>query len=331
MRALIIGGTGFIGPHIARRFLDRGHEVTVLHRGETEADLPAEVPHIHADIASLPDKHNLEADTVIHVCAMTQEDAENALRLFRGRVGKLVVLSSGDVYRAYGVLRGTETGQLEPMPITEDSRLRTALYPYRESMPEYEKILVERTAMSAPDLPACVVRLPVVYGPGDRYHRFLGVVKRMDDNRPAILLGDGVGAWRWTHGYVENIADAIAIAATDPRTDGRIYNLGEAIIPTTAERISMLAAAHGWKGRVAVMPDDKLPAHLRIPVNFKQEMAISSARFRSELGYSDPVSVEQSLDRTIAWERSAPGAAYDSALFDYDAEDRALATAQAQT
>lgn len=331
MRVLIIGGTGFIGPHIARRLLERGHEVTVLHRGEMEADLPAEVEHIHTDIASVPDKHKLEADAVIHVCAMTQEDAENALRLFRGRTGKLVVLSSGDVYRAYGVLRGTETGQLDPMPITEDSRLRTALYPYRDSMPEYEKILVERTAMSAADLPACIVRLPVVYGPGDRYHRFLGAVKRMDDNRPAILLGTGVAAWRWTHGYVENIADAIATAATDPRTSGRIYNLGEAAVPTTVERMSMLAAVHGWKGRIAVMPEDKLPAHLRIPVNFKQEMAMSTERFRTELGYSDSVSTEQAYERTISWERSAPGAAYDAALFDYDAEDRALAKALAQT
>lgn len=47
MQVLVIGGTGFVGPRIVTRLSRLGHEVTVAHRGETEADLPASVRHIH--------------------------------------------------------------------------------------------------------------------------------------------------------------------------------------------------------------------------------------------------------------------------------------------
>jgi nucleoside-diphosphate-sugar epimerase len=280
MRVVVMGGTGFIGPHVVRRLLERGHDVKVLRRDDTEADPGS-------------------SDAVVHVCALSKEDAETAVRLFRGRTGKLVLLSSGDVYRAYGRLQGTETSELEPMPITEDSRLRTTLYPYRgdPKFQDYEKILVERTVMNVADLPACVLRLPAVYGPGDRHHRFGGWVKQMVSGNVSIQIGAGMAGWRWTHGYVENVADAITIATTDGRTAGRIYNIGEEAVPTMRERLEAVAEVFGWRGTIEVVPDD-------MPLDFKQDMAVSTARFRAELGFADPVSTEEGLSRTIAWERS---------------------------
>ncbi len=274
MRIVVIGRTGFIAPHIVDRLCERGHDVV--------------------------DDEGGVADAVVCVHAFTQEDAEAAVRLFRGRTGKLVVLSSGDVYRAYGVLKGIETRELEPVPITEDSRLRTTLYPYRNDpkFTDYEKILVERTVMNVSDLPACILRLPAVYGPGDRHHRFGNWVKQMVDGSPMIQIGAGMAGWRWTHGYVENVADAIVLAATDRRTGGRIYNIGEEVVPTTRERLQAFAQIFGWSGTVEVVSDD-------MPLDFRQDMAVSTARFRRELGYADLISVEEAVSRTIAWERSA--------------------------
>ena len=81
--------------------------------------------------------------------------------------------------------------------------------------------------MGAPDLLGTVLRLPAVYGPGDYQHRLFAYVKRMDDWRPAVLLGEGMASWRWTHGYVEDMASAIALAVTDERAAERVYNVGE--------------------------------------------------------------------------------------------------------
>jgi uncharacterized protein YbjT (DUF2867 family) len=50
----------------------------------------------------------------------------------------------------------------------------------------------------------------------------------MDDGRSAILLEKGMASWRWTHGYVEDVAAAVALAVMDERAAGRTYNVGEA-------------------------------------------------------------------------------------------------------
>ena len=58
------------------------------------------------------------------------------------------------------------------------------------------------------DLPATVLRLPAVYGPGDTQHRLRAYLRQMDDGRPSIPLPDGQADWRWTRGYVENVASS---------------------------------------------------------------------------------------------------------------------------
>src|SRR5207253_3265314 len=72
---------------------------------------------------------------------------------------------------------------------------------------------------------ATILRLPMVYGPGDHLHRFFPIVKRIEDRRPAILYSEEVAAWRSPRGYVENVAAAIALAATSSQAAGRIYNV----------------------------------------------------------------------------------------------------------
>ena len=265
MRVAVFRQTGFIAPHVIRTLLKRGHDVV------TDGD----------------------ADAVICAHLFTESDAAAAIDRFRGRTGKLVVLSSGDVYRAYGKLQRTEPGDLEPLPITEDSPVRTVLYPYpnHPKHSSYEKILVERTTMSASDLPACVLRLPAVYGPGDRHRRLGEWIGPMLEHHPSIRIGAGMAGWRWAHGYVENIAAAIAVATTDPRTAGRTYNIGEEETPTMRERIEMLARILGWTGSIELVPD-------ALPLDFRQDMLVSTNRFRDELGFRDPVPTEVGLERT---------------------------------
>jgi nucleoside-diphosphate-sugar epimerase len=104
---------------------------------------------------------------------MGERDARVAVDAFRGRAQRLVALSSGDVYHAFGRFSGLEPGPVEPGLLTEESPLRVVLYPYRgqAKAPEdllysYEKILVERAVLGDLMLPAAVLRLPKVYGPG---------------------------------------------------------------------------------------------------------------------------------------------------------------------
>jgi len=340
LKILAIGGSGFIGPYVVRHLAAAGHHVTVLHRGGATPSFPPGVERIAADRNRLssvrPQLSQAAFDVVIDFLLSDHHQAADAMQIFRGIAGRLIALSSGDVYRAYGILLGTEPGPPQSVPLTEDSALRTAK-PY--SMPhlrhaqaifpwvtdEYDKVPVERVVMSDPDLPGTVLRLPMIYGPGDPLHRFFPILKRVADGRPALLVQDDAGRLRPPRGYVVNVAAAIALAATSPAAAGRIYNVAEPDSPEEFAFTTQIAQAAGFTGRVVLLPRERLPKHLRSPLNVAQDWLVDSSRIRGELGYNEPIPREQALAETIAWEQAHPPARIDPAMFDYAAEDQALA------
>jgi nucleoside-diphosphate-sugar epimerase len=340
MRVLIVGGTAFIGPDVVRSLVSGGHEVTIFHRGEHEPEFPNSVRHVHSASATFPvlnfpaELVSWKPDVVLHMVAMGEHDAKAVVRTFKGVARRLVVPSSGDVYGVYGVLIGSESETAQSGLQREDAPLRKNFYPYRKQakgpddfIHNYEKILVERVVMSDPELAGTILRLPAVYGPGDNRHGFSAHLKRMDDGRPAILLDENHARWRWSHGYVENIAAAITLAVTDDRASGRIYNVGEESIPTTAERVRLLSKLVGWTGEIVTLPRASLPVHLRDAYNYSQDLVYDTSRIRGELGYKETVSVDEGLRRTIAGLRAHPPA-LDAAQFDYAAEDATLEAAK---
>lgn len=340
MRILMIGGVSFMGLAATRQLLASGHEVEVYHRGPNEPAEASAATHIHGDRDDLEAaKAQLAAfrpDVAVHMIAMTEAHATAFVRALSGVAPRAVVISSQDVYRAYGRLLGKEPGVPDPTPLDEDAPLRERLYPYRGEeeraaddparwMDDYDKILVERTVMSAPELPCAVLRLPAVYGPRDRQRRFRQWLKRMDDGRAAILMDEAEARWRWTHGYVEDVGHAIAMAALDPRSAGRIYNVGEQSALSLGERARAVGEAAGWRGRIALAPAGTLPETLRLGAVTDQDLVTDSGRIRAELGYAEITPLGETYARAVAWERENPPEADDPTEYDYAAEDRALA------
>src|SRR5689334_16397450 len=117
MRILIIGGTRFTGPFIVHALARAGHDVTVFHRGQHAAELPASVKQIQGDRrdhSAFAKLREFSPGIVIDMVAFTQEDAESLVRTFRGVARRIIVPSSADVYRAYGRLHRTEPGPADP-------------------------------------------------------------------------------------------------------------------------------------------------------------------------------------------------------------------------
>jgi len=241
MRVLIIGGTRFIGAHAARAFHQRGLDVTVFHRGRTEnRELPP-VQHIRDAAAEYPVTRyplsitSVDWELVVHMVLMGEADAQAATAAFQGRTGRFVMISSGDVYRAYGRLTRIEPGPPDPVPLSENAPLRHVLYPYKTQAEKvgpmanyYEKMLAERAIQQAGALPATILRLPKVYGQEDN-----------GDLATVYGFAERPG-WRWTHGHVANVAEAIVCAGLNPQAGGRIYNVGEVETPTMGERLAAL-------------------------------------------------------------------------------------------
>jgi nucleoside-diphosphate-sugar epimerase len=325
MRILILGGTKFIGPHVVRRLAASGHDVTIFHRGETETDLPPSVRHVHGDFSEFANHVDqlraLSPEVVLDMVPFREEDAQR-VRAFKGVARRVVAISSGDVYRAFGRLLRTEPGPPDPIPLTEDSPLRKKL---SNAGLDYNKTAVERGIMGDPDLSATILRLPATHGPGDSQHRLFKYLKRMDDQRPFILLDEALAGWQWARGYVEDVALAIALAVMNEQAANRVYNVADPTALTEAEWVRQIARVHGWKGEVIALPSEQLPPGLRSDAfDLSQQYVVDTGRIRRELGYEEKVSFDEALRRTIAWERTHPPERVDPEQFDYAAEDARL-------
>ncbi|MEE4538945.1 MAG: NAD-dependent epimerase/dehydratase family protein [Erythrobacter sp.] len=282
MKALVIGGTRFIGAHVVRALSEAGAEVTVFHRGKTANPLLPNVTHFTDPLAEypitkFPASLRTDWDVVVHMVAMGEADGKAAAAHFAGRAGRLVMISSADVYLAYGRLTKREPGPVEPTPLTEESALRAIMFPYQGYEEKlgawarnYEKILAEQAIRAVADLDWTILRLPKVYGPEDNSD--LSTVYGFAANP----------SWRWTHGHVVNVAAAIALAAQHPDARRSIFNVGEANTPTVGERLSWL-------------PKRETSQAMPPPFEYQQRYAVDTSKIRKELGYADIVDEKLSM------------------------------------
>jgi hypothetical protein len=180
MRALLIGGTGFIGSYLTPALQRLGADVAMLTRGRSGNAGSAGLTRIVGDRRQLRDSEAairaFAPDVVIDLILSSGTQARELVSVLRGIAGRVVALSSMDVYRACGLLHGLEQGPLEPVPLTEQSALRTKLATYPPAQiamvqqvygwvdAEYDKIPVERAILEDGERPATILRLPMIYG-----------------------------------------------------------------------------------------------------------------------------------------------------------------------
>ncbi len=331
MNILVIGGTGFIGSQIVKRLQSNGHDITVFHRGKLKTDAK-EILGERKNLADFTDEfEKLKPQAVVDVICYTEQDALDLTETFRGIAKRVVVLSSQDVYRAFGRVWRQEDETIEPMPLAENAPLRSKTFYYRDFAENeddlkfnYSKTLVEKVVMNDAELGGTILRVPMVYGIGDHKHRFFEYIKRMDDRRPYILLPDDRENWRWTRGYVENVAEAIALAATDERAKNQIYNVGEKTVLTERKWIETLAREIGWKGEIVVIAKNLMSESTETDINLSQDIIADTSKIRCQLNFKEIVSRDEAIKKTIDWERKNPPVTIDAKEFDYEAEDKIL-------
>ncbi len=161
---LVLGGTGFIGPHLVRHAVSRGHRVTIFTRGRRTADLPESVIRLQGDRnGKLQALEGKKWDVVIDDSATNPEWVRQSTALLKDNVGAYLFTSSTGVHYPY-LKRGlAETDAvLYEAPDPKDG---SATY-------GVAKAQCERITMEAFGGRAIVVRPTYIVGPGDTSDRF---------------------------------------------------------------------------------------------------------------------------------------------------------------
>jgi nucleoside-diphosphate-sugar epimerase len=295
--------------------------VLIVHRGETEPPDMPKVQHLHCDRADLvahrQDLAAFEPDAAIDCSALTRMHADGALEALPSGT-RLVVISSIDVYRAFGALQ--EERETDPVPIDEDSPLRDYRYPYRGKLPgldDYDKLDVEDAYLAAG---ATALRLPMVYGEHDYQRRQEYILKRVRAGRRRIPFGSGM--WLACRGYVRDIARGVRLALESAAVAGTALNLCEDRTFSIRMWSQMILEAAGSDGELVRVDDAALPEDLKATGTMPQHIAASAHRARTLLGWttSDPF---ETLRTTVRWHLDNPPPDTEQ---DFSADDAALGT-----
>ena len=311
MRALVTGGAGFIGSHIAQRLVGEGHEVVVLdnlftgHRRNLEAIGPGAL-FVEGDVRDLATIEECAkgCEVIFHQAAIVsvpysvehpQESHDvniggvlNVLQAARAaKVRRVVFASSAAIYGEDPTLPKHE-GML-PAPIS----------PYG-----VEKITGEHYLSTWSKLfgvESVALRYFNVFGPRqDPKSPYSGVISifvdRILSGRPITFFGDGSQTRDFV--YVANVVDANLLAAMKPGVSGRVFNVACGRSITLLELCSLIEKAAEKKVERAF-------AEPRAG-DIKDSLA-NIDRARKELGYDPKVDVETGLRNLVAYVASSSG------------------------
>lgn len=263
-RALFIGGTGIISTAIVRRLAeDPMWEVWVLNRGNRNSVLPDSVKTITADINDEADVilklGDMHFDSVCEFIGFTVDQIERDYRIFKGRTDQYIFTSSASAYNKPAA----------SYVITEGTTLSNPHWEYSRNKIVCEEFLMKKYREEG--FPVTIVRPSHTY---DERNIPLGVhgtkgfwqvIKRMRENKPVIIQGDGSSLWTVTwnedfaigyKGLMGNrhaIGEAFQITSDEVLTWDQIYKtvadaLGVELIPyhISSEFLSACGDKYGF-------------------------------------------------------------------------------------
>jgi nucleoside-diphosphate-sugar epimerase len=327
-RHLVTGASGFIGGRLALRLHAEGRRVRALVRASSDRRA-LEQAGVEIAVGDLRDLGSLARacdgiDTVFHCAALVSDWASvkeirtanvhgtrNLLASAGGAgVRRVVHVSTTDVYGHPGT------------PVDEDCRGSESFANWYAETKRGAEALALR-AHSAGQVEVAIVRPATVYGPGSR--EVIGEIARALRNGQMLLIDGG----RPLAGlcYVENLLDAMLLAATAAAAAGQAYNVSDDLDVTWRRFTDDLAAGlgvrparwslpyplalalgaameHGYRGlrRATGLTLPPLLSRQAVQV-LGRSQDFSTRRLRQQLGWEPRVGYEQGLELTLAWLR----------------------------
>ena len=323
-RVLVIGGTGPTGVNIVKGLVERGWDVTIMHRGLHErAETPAGVAHLHADPFDAAAVAGVAAGPSFDLVMAMYGRLRRIAEAFAGRCGRFISVGGVPAHRGWMNAWAYDPPGL-PVPIAEDG-------PVVDDPVDDEKGF--RVARSEDAVfhfhPAAThFRYPYMYGPYQPVPREWSIVRRVLDGRRRMVVADG-GLTLHHHGYTTNVSHGVLLAVDRPdAAAGRVYNVGDEEVLSIAQVIVLAAAALGVEMELVSLPHElAVPARPLMAQPLPTHRVLDLTRIRSELGYRDVVPAREAVGLTACWLAEnppgpdAPEARVLGDPFDYPAED----------
>jgi UDP-glucose 4-epimerase len=308
---LITGGLGFIGSNLAIRLVELGAKVTVIDSlipeyGGNLKNIEPVADKITVNISDVRDEHSMKyliqgQDFLFNLAGQTShlDSMENpypdldvnaraqlsileACRKFNPTV-RVVYASTRQVYGVPESLPVDERHPVRPVDVNGINKVAGEGYHI-----VYNNVYGIRTS---------VLRLTNTYGPRmrvkDARQTFLGIwIRRLLEGEPILVYGDGKQVRDFN--YVDDMVNALLMAASNERAYGQIFNLG-ADDPTTLRDVAVkMVSLHSGSFEVVPFPN-KLKA---IDIG---DYYGDYRRMRSQLGWVPQVTLEEGLKRSISY------------------------------
>ena len=275
MRALITGGAGFVGSHLAECLLEHGHQVLVLDnlstgsidniahlKGRAGFDYTIDSVANEPLVAELIDR----SDVVFHLAAAVGVKliVEQPVHTIETNVhGTEVVLKHANKKRKLVFVASTSEvyGKSTAVPFREDADL--VLGPSEKHRWAYacSKLIDEFLALAywkERRLPVVIVRLFNTVGPRQtgQYGMVLpNFVRQALSGDPITVFGDGTQTRSFT--YVGDVVDALVKLANNPRAVGHVYNIGSTEEITIGDLAQKVRALTGSRSPIHFVPYDE--------------------------------------------------------------------------
>jgi dTDP-alpha-D-glucuronic acid decarboxylase len=315
-RAVVTGGSGFMGSHLTEALISRGDDVTVFDTAPAPAYLRMardHARHVEGDIRqpeSVARAITADVDVVYHLASVVGVDqyltrpldvieinvtgTRNVLDLALRAGAKVVLASTSEVFGKNPQVPWAEDADRVLGPTTTDRWT----YSSSKALAEHLTLAFARQH----GLAATIVRYFNVYGPRQRPAFVISrSVHRALNGIPPVVYDGGAQTRCFT--YVDDAVDGTVRAAAEPGAAGDVFNIGSTTEITVAEAVGLIAELTGFGPHVTpVDTGEKLSASYedlprRIP---------DTAKARAVLGWACDTSLRTGLTKTIGWAADSP-------------------------